>query len=333
MTAARDLFRFSNPWKIPRRVAVGLLAVLGGLASVAQEPESLLAAPATNAVPEAVAGETGPAAPELPPVPPPPAAIPTTPVTHAPPAAVTNGAPRIIRPPVVVPFLQPKPANLPANQITLGLNLARGNTEDFAVHAGLMRERATERTEQWYALEGHYGETTTTNAVGRRDSQTHLQNARAAAAVRRMYAEVNYLAWNLDVAHDKIAELDYRWVTGPSAGRYLLRDERRSLAVELGLVYLRERLGGRTAGRPALRTALRHQYAISETARLWASLEYIPGIESDVPFLVFSEAGCEALVTRRISLRVVLQDNYNSEPADDKRSNDLYLSAGLGYKF
>ncbi len=333
MTAPRAGSRFSNPWKKRRRAVAGLLAAGGALLAAAQEPESLLAAPATNTVPDAVAGGDTPVVPELPPVQPPPTTIPTTPVTNAPPAAATNAAPRVIRPPIVVPFLQPKPANLPANQITLGLNLSRGNTEDFAVHAGLMRERATALMEQWYAVDGHYGETAVTNATGRRDSQTHLQKVRASAALRRMFAEVNYLAWNFDIAHDKIADLDYRWVTGPSAGRYLLRDDRRSLAVELGLVYIRERLGGRLTDRPALRSALRHQYAISETARLWEAVEYIPGIESDVPFLVFAEAGCEALVTQRISLRVVLQDNYNSEPADAKRPNDLYLSAGLGYKF
>ena len=38
----------------------------------------------------------------------------------------------------------------------------------------------------------------------------------------------------------------------------------------------------------------------------------------------------EAAMTERISLRVVVQDKYNSDPAEGKEYNDVSLLAGIG---
>ena len=45
------------------------------------------------------------------------------------------------------------------------------------------------------------------------------------------------------------------------------------------------------------------------------------------------KAGIEAGVNSSLSLRLVLQNNYNSDPPPDKESNDLTLIASIGYKF
>jgi hypothetical protein len=42
--------------------------------------------------------------------------------------------------------------------------------------------------------------------------------------------------------------------------------------------------------------------------------------------------GIEAAMSERVSLRVVLQDKYDSTPAAGAKRNDLGLIAGLGFK-
>jgi putative salt-induced outer membrane protein YdiY len=50
-------------------------------------------------------------------------------------------------------------------------------------------------------------------------------------------------------------------------------------------------------------------------------------------FLIVAELGTEATFNSRLSLRVVLQDRYNSEPAAGRKKNDLTLISGITYKF
>ena len=46
-----------------------------------------------------------------------------------------------------------------------------------------------------------------------------------------------------------------------------------------------------------------------------------------------AEAGIETSINKHWSLRVVFQDMYASEPANGRKSNDIRLMAGTGYKF
>ena len=48
-------------------------------------------------------------------------------------------------------------------------------------------------------------------------------------------------------------------------------------------------------------------------------------------YLLTGEVGAEADINDRLSLRVVLQDRYDSTPAAGKERNDLSLIAGLGF--
>jgi hypothetical protein len=50
-------------------------------------------------------------------------------------------------------------------------------------------------------------------------------------------------------------------------------------------------------------------------------------------FIVNGEAGVESALTKAWSLRVVVQDTFDNEPAPGRRNNDVKLIAGVGWKF
>jgi len=50
-------------------------------------------------------------------------------------------------------------------------------------------------------------------------------------------------------------------------------------------------------------------------------------------YLLNAEVGIASDITKKMSLRLVLQDNYNSMPSAGRKHNDLRLLAGIGYKF
>lgn len=74
----------------------------------------------------------------------------------------------------------------------------------------------------------------------------------------------------------------------------------------------------------------RYSCQITPTAKLIESVEYIAATEDFNRYLLAAEVGVEAAMTERISLRVVVQDKYNSDPAEGKEYNDVSLLAGIG---
>ena len=49
--------------------------------------------------------------------------------------------------------------------------------------------------------------------------------------------------------------------------------------------------------------------------------------------LVNSEAGVEAALSTRLSLRVVADDHFNRVPAAGHKENDILLASQLAYKY
>ncbi len=56
-------------------------------------------------------------------------------------------------------------------------------------------------------------------------------------------------------------------------------------------------------------------------------------LDEDNNFLINAEVGAEAALTKHISLRTVLQDNFANVPAPGRRDNDVKLISGIVYKF
>jgi len=67
-------------------------------------------------------------------------------------------------------------------------------------------------------------------------------------------------------------------------------------------------------------------------SKLWESIELLPAITDPSNYFFNFEIGAEAAMTARLSLRIVLQDQYNNRPAKNKQQNNLQLIAGVGYK-
>lgn len=78
--------------------------------------------------------------------------------------------------------------------------------------------------------------------------------------------------------------------------------------------------------------AERFEHLLSETAKIWQSLEYLPAFDDFDLYLLHVEAGVEAALNSDLNLRVVVQDRYDSDPAPAAEHNDVSLIASLVYK-
>lgn len=156
------------------------------------------------------------------------------------------------------------------------------------------------------------------------------------------FAEYSYLITerlsaylNLEWERDRVADLVWRINAGPGLGYYLIKTPNVSLISELGVSYVREKFENvKFEDYYALRIAERGEWKITETAKLWEEAEYLPDVSDfQKRFILKSEAGVEAPITIKTSLRFLVQDTYNSTPAPGRNKNDATYIASVGYKF
>jgi putative salt-induced outer membrane protein YdiY len=217
--------------------------------------------------------------------------------------------------------------------VAAGVNLSRGNTRNMLVNGSVVSACKREKNEVKVGVEVNYGETEVTTTNDTKKMDTNVQNSRAFMEYHRLLNERTYAYLNSEIRNDDIANLDYRLMVGPGMGQSLLKSDTQTLGVELGISYIQEQLAGVKADDYlALRVAEKYELKMSGTAKVWQSFEYLPDFEDFGRYLLNAELGAEAAMNARLSLRIVAQDKYNSEPAVGRKPNDFQLIGGLTYK-
>lgn len=207
----------------------------------------------------------------------------------------------------------------------LGFTLTQGNADTVLATASVLGLKKWEMNELSAGLNASYGEVETVQNNG---------TARGTAQYNRLIGEKgNYLYIKADLFHDTIADVDYRLSLSPGYGYYFINNDRTKLSAEIGPGYIYEKLGSGTDSYATLRIAERFEYKISDRARFWQSVEWLPQVDDFENFLLVAEIGVESDLTEKMSLRVSLQDNFDNQPAPGRESNDLRLVTGIGYKF
>lgn len=211
--------------------------------------------------------------------------------------------------------------------VSAGLTLTDGNSETLAANASLVTEGQKEGLGSMIAgIEANYGKSTVDGV-----EETTVNNAKTYVNVKKTLGQRTFASLDGSLVFDDVALIDYRVTLGPGAGLYLVKNDKRTLTLEAGPSYVWEQVDGKRDNYLALRLSERYSCQISKTAKLAQSLEYTPEASDLDNYLLVGEIGVEAAMTARVSLRVVLQDKYDSTPAADKERNDLSLIAGLGF--
>jgi len=209
--------------------------------------------------------------------------------------------------------------------LSLGVTLTDGNSETLQVNAALVTEGEKEGLGSVRAgVAANYGESTVDE-----QTETTIENARLFANVKKTISPKTFASLDGTLLYDDIAAIDYRGIIAPGLGTYLVKGDSTALYFEIGPAYVWEKVADVRDDYLALRLAQRLDQALSATARMWQSAEYVPKADAFDDYLLNAEAGVEAAVNSRVNLRVVLQNKYDSTPAMDLEKNDLTLIAGI----
>lgn len=209
-----------------------------------------------------------------------------------------------------------------------GLTLTRGNSKTALASLGLQGSDKWEHNELLLSATLAYGKTGT---------NTTTEHSDANAQYNRLFTERAYAGLKLDLFHDGIAEIKYRITVAPLVGYYFIKGTNASLKGEVGPAFIYADQGAGTNetwnGYFTARVGERFDWKLNDKAKLWQTAEFLPQVDDLDNYLFNFEIGAEAGLTKRLSLRTVLQDFYNNRPAAGRLKNDVQLIAGVAYKF
>jgi putative salt-induced outer membrane protein YdiY len=207
-----------------------------------------------------------------------------------------------------------------------GLTLTRGNSRTMMATFGLDTNRKWDNNEVLFGAAGGYGED--------RDVK-NAEFANAFGQYNRLFSERFYGGFRVSFNYDGIANLSYRVTVSPMAGYYLIKGTNTTLAVEAGPALVFEKFEHQDpSGYYAFRAGERFEHKLSATTKIWQTASYVPQVDKwSEKYILTGEAGIDTAINKHWSLRVVLQDVFDSQPAAGREHNDLRLIAGTAYKF
>jgi len=222
------------------------------------------------------------------------------------------------------PLTPPPPQPAWETLASAGLTLTKGNSDTMLSNLGVTTAK------KWTGNEISLGANMT---YGEASGVQNVNNYNAFGQYNRLFSDRAYGGLKLTAMKDDIANIDYRFTISPLAGYYFLKNATTQLSVEGGPSYVVEDLGGVSRSYAGLRVGERFEHKFSDAAKLWQTAEFIPQVDRFSQYLFNFELGVDSAITKQVSLRAVLQDNYNSNPALGRKANDLRLITGVAYKF
>jgi putative salt-induced outer membrane protein YdiY len=209
------------------------------------------------------------------------------------------------------------------SSLALGVVVNDGNTDNAMYNASFKWDYLPDEVQLLrLAVDGAYGET---------EGDTSTQNAKGVFDYQYRLSERTYGAFNIGVANDDLADLDYRLIVSPGLGYFFLKDDAAFLSGEAGPAWISEKKSGETSDDFALRVAQRYERKLESNAKVWQSAEYLAHFDDFDIYLVNAEIGVEAPISESLNIRLVVKNTYDSNPAPDREKNDLSVVGALAY--
>ena len=236
--------------------------------------------------------------------------------------------------------------------LSAGFTLTGGNTETLQASLGFDAVRLWPRDEFRANLSVLYGENDLHQKSGGQNvSNVSTEKGIAMAQYNHLFTDRWYGSVRADYLHDGISDVFYRFIIGPAAGYYVIKNDytRFNLEVAPSLIYekTREKDSIVSVGPPKvihfehpthgyylLRLTERLEQKLSPSAKFWEQLDYLPPIDDFTGnYLLNGQIGLEVAINTRLALRTVGYWNYDNQPSPHNEANDLAWITSLVYKF
>jgi putative salt-induced outer membrane protein YdiY len=200
-----------------------------------------------------------------------------------------------------------------------------GNTDQVGAGAKFTAIRKAEKDtlknylEYLYAKEN--GEVSSEQLLGGIDYE-HLLN------------ELHSLYARLDGEYDRVEGVDFRGIGAAGYGYYFLKEDEQTLRGRVGLNYRYEaRDGGDNEDLIGFELGLAHWWKINDRMTNTNEITWIPAFEDVSKYLLRHESKVDIALNEKADWKLSLgiKNDYNSDPAPDKRKIDTEYFARIVY--
>ncbi|MGA9450063.1 MAG: DUF481 domain-containing protein [Verrucomicrobiia bacterium] len=226
----------------------------------------------------------------------------------------------------------PKPKAVWKSSVAAGLTMTSGNSETTLATLTAGTDRKTDRSEWSLGGDGAYGQS---KVSGQANTTTTAELLHGFTQYNQLFTERFYGFGRVEGVHDGVADIKYRASLSAGAGYYFIKNTNTDLSVDVGPGYVFQKQDDESTTYNSLRVGEKFHQALSDRARLWQTAEYTPQVDKFDNYVVNTELGIEADLTRdkKLALRSYVTDSFNNEPAPGRKQNDLTWVTAIAYKF
>lgn len=214
-------------------------------------------------------------------------------------------------------------------KVSLGYNKSSGNTRDSQLTISFFANKKREHVDE-FTLKGdvYYS-----SAKRKMDAQRYCGMVRYAFSFGKTKRWYNF--YRLEADHDRFANVDYRIVPAAGAGYWFFDLIDIKVMAEAGIGLEHTDYRGQTKDRDEVIFTPRAfiEKKLFGNAKICQDLLLYPALDDFNQYRLHSETVFTNTITEKLSLRISLIDDYNSNPPKDTKKNDLRLISSLSYSF
>ena len=214
-------------------------------------------------------------------------------------------------------------------EISAGYNRATGNTQESQLSLGFLINRNNKYVNE-ITLKGNAYYSSSDRKM---DAQKYYGMGRYALSLGSSKRWYNF--YRIEADHDRFANIDYRLVPAAGIGYwfYDLPDFKLMAEVGAGWEYTNFRDETDDKNEAVLTPRLFFEKHILDNFAITQNLYYYPAFEDFNLYRFHSETVLSVALNSKLSLKISLINDYNSNPPTDIKKNDLRLISSLSYSF
>lgn len=210
----------------------------------------------------------------------------------------------------------------------LGLNGASGNTESLSLRGGLNFVRETTKTKSTAGFVYNYATS---------DGDKSSDNARL--DFRHDWLPQGGSKWRpfvqSSLEYDQFQDWDYRFSAAGGVGYEVIKNDKMLLLPRAGIGTSKEIGGSDNKWHLEGLLGVDFEYTIDDRSKFFASADSFWRLDDLPDYRLLLRAGYEIMVDpeSNMSLRLGVEDKYDSSPGDGRKRNDLTYFAMLNFNF
>ncbi len=212
------------------------------------------------------------------------------------------------------------------SSVELGLTGSDGNSQALTFHTAFNAVRDTSKTTTTFNI--HYAYSSTDGDKTVDQGEASLRNDWKIGGPWRIFAIGKG-------EYDQFQDWDWRASAFGGFGYELIKNDNTLLLGRLGAGASKEFGSEKQRIEPELDIGLDWEQKIDERSKFFVNLDYYPSLHRFTDYRAEAKAGYEIVVdpTHNLSLKLGVDDKYQSNPGDDKKRNDILYFAALVYNF